>query len=307
MTKTKTNLISAIAIIATIGVSFLAALTTQAAQGTSISPPNNEITADPGETITKTVTIQNSGDIPLQYKMVSNNFEATGENGDSTYMPNGTGGLADWISFSPANFSLAKGEAAEVKYTIEIPKNARAGGHYALLFAQASGISANEQTGSSSTTGLQVGANVLLNVTGNITKEASIAQFSTPRGRINAGEDVEFSIKIQNSGNVHIAPQGTITIFRKGVEVDSIAINETGSRVLPNSTRKYTVVSEKTLLPGPYTAVLNTGYDGGRLEAPSISFAVVGDSSPWMWITGILTSLLILLLIAMLVSNKKKK
>lgn len=272
--------------------------------GLSVAPPNTDLTLSGGEQVTRSLTITNEGSAAASVTMSVNNFTASGEEGGASYLPKGTGGLADWITLSPSSFTLESGDSKDVNVVIDVPSNASAGGHYATVFAYTSAQGAVSGSGAAVTTA--IGANFLVNISGNVVEKASIAEFSTPRSRLNAGEDVEFTIRITNSGNTHINPTGVVEVFRRGVKVDELTLNESGSAILPNSTRAFTVVSQKALLPGAYTASATVSYGSGEvLAAPAISFAIIGDSSLMTLVAGGMAALAVLLALALLVGRKK--
>lgn len=272
--------------------------------GLSVAPPNTDLTLSGGEQVTRSLTITNEGSAAASVTMSVNNFTASGEEGGASYLPKGTGGLADWITLSPSSFTLEGGDSKDVNVVIDVPSNASAGGHYATVFAYTSAQGAVSGTGAAVTTA--IGANFLVNISGNVVEKASIAEFSTPRSRLNAGEDVEFTIRVTNSGNTHINPTGVVEVFRRGVKVDELTLNESGSAILPNSTRAFSVVSKKALLPGAYTASATLSYGSGEvLSAPAISFAIIGDSSLMTLVAGGMAALAVLLALALLVGRKK--
>lgn len=272
--------------------------------GLSVAPPNTDLTLSSGEQVTRSLTVTNEGSAAASITLAANNFTASGEEGGASYLPDGSGGLADWMTLSPASFELESGSSRDVTVIIDVPSNASAGGHYATVFAYTA--AADNVSGSGAAVTTAIGANFLVNISGNVIESASIAEFSTPRSRLNAGEDVEFTIRVTNSGNTHISPTGVVEVYRKGVKVDELTLNAAGSAVLPNSTRAFTVSSDKALLPGAYSAMATVSYGSGEvLSAPAISFAVIGDSSLMSLVAGGLGVLAVLLALALLVGRKK--
>ncbi len=297
------NLLLATFVMGTLFLSIGQASAQTGSLGISIGPPNTELAAAPGESVTRKVQVTNQGSSSVSVDMSKNNSAPSGEEGGASFLP-GTSGLASWMTMSPTSFSLGAGESLDVTIELDVPSNAPAGGHYATLFAAAS---SGDVTTSGSGVGTIVGANFLLNVTGNVREAANLVEFSTPRQRLNAGEDVEFMLRVSNSGNTHLRPSGVVELFRNDVKVDEIAVNESGAFVLPNSTRKFSVESDKALLPGAYSAKVSLSYgSGGQLLSSSpISFAVIGDSSVMTLVAGGLAALVVLLALALVVGRKK--
>lgn len=207
-----------------------------------------------------------------------NNLIAAGESGDPAYEPRGYGGLADWVTIVPNEFSLASGEALEIDYTISVPKSASAGGYAATIFAAATS-SDTVAGGTGSRVGAMVGANLLVNISGDIVEQASVAEFSTAQARLAAGEPLEFTVRVQNSGNSNIKPTGLIELFRKGTKVLELPVNAENGTILPGSIRKFSVGTDEKLASGSYTALLTVSYGAGQiLTTPELAFTVVAGS-----------------------------
>ena len=216
-TRESVQLFSALAVMFTIVMATLLALPVSAQTGQaglSIAPPNTDLTVSGGEQVSRTLVVSNEGTSSVSVTMSANNFAASGEQGGASYLPSGSGGLADWVTVSPSSFELAGGASRDVTVIISVPSNASAGGHYASVFAYTA--ASDEVSGSGAAVTTAIAANFLLNVSGNVVEKASIAEFSTPRSRLNAGEDVGFTVRITNSGNTHVIPTGVVEVFRKG-------------------------------------------------------------------------------------------
>jgi len=82
-------------------------------------------------------------------------------------------------------------------------------------------------------------------------------------------------------------------------------VNDTAGNVLPNSIRRFDSRSNKSLIPGRYTAQLVLTFDGQTLTVPGLSFVVVGESSIAM-MAAIALGILVLILAGALLVNRKK-
>jgi hypothetical protein len=90
-------------------------------------------------------------------------------------------------------------------------------------------------------------------------------------------------VLVQNTGNVHVRPVGTIQIYNAfGKERGEISINGNGNLgyVLPSSSREFDVEwqGQPSLLDmGPYTAVLSLAYgeNGTKSVSQTIGFWVI--------------------------------
>lgn len=273
--------------------------------GTSVSPPITDVTANPGEAITRSLEISNNGNASQTYSFVVANLSASGEEGESAYTGIESGGIASWTTLSPSSVTLGAGESVDLSVKIAVPSNAPAGGHYATVFAKTEGAVAAEGTGSAVST--MVGANILLRVTGTVIENAKIDSFAIGDASFDVGDTADFQIRVSNLGNTHVSPAGYIELFRDGKRVSQVAVNETGANVLPNSTRRFEVSSDALYLPGTYSAKVTLAYAGGKVLTTSddISFVVRGEYSVLVLVSIVLAVLVGALALTLLVKRKK--
>lgn len=271
--------------------------------GTTVSPPVYDLQASPGQTIVQKMTVHNDADVSQSYTPVVNTIAPANEQGGLAFGPTNSNDLSGWITVAPSKLDLPAGQSGEFMITVKVPANASAGGHYATVFAKS-------ETGSVNVNGASltplIGTSLLLKVAGNLTESADVVEFSTSRARLIPGEPIDFSVRVRNTGNVHVRPQGTIQIFRDNVKVDEVAVNDDGLTVLPSSIRKFAASSNKTLPSGSYTARLTMTYGAGQtLSVPAISFVVIGEASVATMVAIILGIFVIILAAALLMNRRK--
>jgi hypothetical protein len=271
--------------------------------GTTVSPPVYDLQASPGQTIVQKMTVHNDAEVSQSYTPVVNTIAPANEQGGLAFGPTNASDLSGWITVSPSKLDLPAGESGDFTITVKVPSNASAGGHYATVFAKS-------ETGTVNVNGASltplIGTSVLLKVAGNLTESADVVEFSTSRARLVPGEPIDFSVRVRNTGNVHVRPQGTIQIFRDNVKVDEVAVNDDGLTVLPSSIRKFAASSNKTLPSGSYTARLTMTYGAGQtLSVPAISFVVIGEASVATMVAIILGIFVIILAAALLMNRRK--
>jgi len=271
--------------------------------GTTVSPPVYDLAGKGGEVIVKKMTVHNDSSAPQSYTSVVNTIAPANEEGGLAFGPASTADLSGWITVSPAKLDLAPNESADFNITIKVPAAAAAGGHYATVFAKSE---SSTQVASGASVTSMVGTSILLKVSGSTVESADVVEFSTSRARLTPGEPIDFSVRMRNTGNVHVRPQGTIQIYRDSVKMDEVAINSDGLNVLPSSIRKFVGSSNKTLPSGSYTAKLALTYGAGQaIAVPAISFVVVGESS-MATMVAIILGIFVLILIAALMVNRRK-
>lgn len=264
----------------------------QSSFGLQVSPPNTEATLDQGQSVEHILQLTNLSDKTLEVLLSIANFTAADdESGRGDFSPDTSVGLASWILISPNKLTLAAGATGNVRYTITAPKDASPGGHYATIFARTN-VPGSNTGGSGSEVGAIVGANILVNISGEVVEKAQIAGFSIPKARYDVDQELEFVARVINQGNTHIKPMGVIEIFKDGKKVKDVPLNPYGGNVLPDSTRKY-AVKAGSLPSGTYTAQLALAYGATKqtLTASPISFVVVGANTIY-YIMGAIAALL---------------
>jgi len=202
------------------------------------------------ETRAKTKTglkVFNETDKAGTFYFEAQNFTAKGEQGDP-YFAGDTGkeGLASWIGL-PDPIHIEPGELKQVVFTIKVPENADPGGHYAAIFLSTTPPS---EQGGVVGVAAKIGTLVLLRVGGDVVEQGKLVEFSLTNGKqLFAHLPIDFSVRIENLGTVHIKPAGVIEIRdifgRKAAEVKvNIAKMPDGKEkpvgnILPESIRKF--------------------------------------------------------------------
>src|SRR5205085_5416033 len=97
--------------------------------GLAVSPPTFEVVAAPGETVRRTVKLQNLSDSPRRVDVAGRNFTAKGEEGqaDLTSEPT-TFALADWLSVAPNHVELPPKSEQSFDFALTLPAGAEPGG-----------------------------------------------------------------------------------------------------------------------------------------------------------------------------------
>ena len=260
------------------------------ARGLNISPLNFELTANPGDAILNKLKIYNpSESTTIAIEMEVEDFTVVGETGTVMIEPAEieTYSLAQWITVEPKVFILEPNEQKFVDFIINVPENAEPGGHYGSVLAGTRGVIGGDITGAAVVH--KVGSLVLLTVAGEVNESMIVKEFSTP-GFAEYGP-IEFKIRFENLGTVHVRPKGFIAITNwRDKKVIDIPFPQ--NNVIPGSVRKIEASWNKEWLFGKYTAILvgSYGMTNTPFEPPVLTFWVF----PWKIM---LVVLLILLLI----------
>jgi len=249
-------------------LSFSLAQNTVSTQSLEVSPPSQELQADPGQTLTAKAKIRNRSTNSINIKVRIEDFTSTGEEGQVALVEKGPQSLTSWVEITPQSFLLKPGETKEVTAKINVPKEA-AGGHYGSFVFSADGGQAAPGTAAVSQ---ELASLFLIRVSGPVNEQLSIAEFSAP-AFLEFGP-VPFTIKFTNSGNVHVKPFGLINITNIFGRVVKDVVVKGDTNIFPGASRKVTVTYDKKWLFGPYKAqaVLNFGSRNESLYATTTFF-----------------------------------
>ena len=241
---------------------------TAVSQTLSVSPTLFQMNATPGQTWQSEIRVinVNNYDITVYPQVV--NFAPQGETGQGDFIPvfaSETNGqtLAEWVDMTKEGITIPKQQTVSVPFTIHCPPNAAPGGHYAaILIGTKSGSGEGE---SALKTAQFVSSLFFVRVAGDVQESGTIREFRSTETILQSPE-ATFEVRFQNTGNVHLQPQGDITIYNMwGEERGTIPINHQThfGNVLPQSIRKFTFTwkSEESAFDiGRYRAVVTLGY-----------------------------------------------
>ncbi len=284
-------------------------------QGLEISPPVIELQADPGQTITTSINIRNVTQGVLIAKGKADDFGAgTDESGQPKLLLDETGAtrysLKYWVSGVP-DLTLAPQELKKNTIRIVVPANAEPGGHFGVVRFTA--VPPNLE-GTGVALSASIGALILLKVSGTITEKVSLAEFSasqTHKDKVNGDVvhkgsffeygPVDFLVRVKNEGSVHEKVQGSIKVTDMlGHTTGTVAVNDKGGNVLPDSIRRFEESLGKKQLFGHYTAALTLNYASGKTLSAKMGFWVI----PWVLLLLVLAGLVVLVFVLRLAVRK---
>lgn len=283
-------------------VSFLGNIAfAQVSQTISVSPTLFDMKVAKEQSWQSEIRVTNVNDYDITVYPQVVNFAPLGETGRGDFIPvfeEETQGktLAEWIHLPPAGITISRQETKTISFNVSVPKDAAPGGHYAAILI---GTKPPVNNGSSEVQTAQfVTTLFFLRVDGDISERGTIREFTTAKNLI-AKPEAEFLLRFENEGNVHLQPQGDITIYNMwGQERGRIPINQQThfGNVLPNSIRQFTFSwnGEYSLLDiGRYKAIATLGY--GQDIKNFVTSATYFWIIPWQQI------LIVLLVISFLI------
>jgi hypothetical protein len=250
----KTNALSALLLVL-FGVGIAGAQ--EATRTVTIAYPTLIHKIDPGDHTEGITKVINQSTTTLTFKLGIQDFVVTDTLGTPNILPPGTlnnkYSASAWIGATPTTFTLKPGEAQTVNYYIQVPQNARPGGHYAALVYTP--IVTKGVTGSGSTVNSQMGSLFYVTVNGPIHEQALISKFFA--NPFQEYGPVDVLTQIRNLGDLHIAPQGTVT-------VSGLFFNQTQNlpihNIFPEAARDFQNTFGQTFMLGRYKAVVLASY-----------------------------------------------
>lgn len=237
----------------------------------SVSPTVFELSANPGEVLENSFRIVNGTDQELTLSATPKNFTAEGEEGGVNLTEEETSfSLANWIAVSPQEIVVPARGSQTFDFSITVPENAEPGGHFGSVIVSTNPVSL-DTTGAS--VSQEAGPLLLVSVAGDIQKSAKIVEFKPAQGFYESGP-VTLETRVQNDGNVHFKPTGTISIKDMfGNEVTKINLEE--KNVLPDTIRKLVNEWSPGFSVGRYTADLSIVFGTDQaVETASTSFII---------------------------------
>lgn len=258
----------------------------------TVAPSAIELSGARGETMSSMFTIINPQANEQEYFLGTMGFTAKDDSGAPQFFPadGQDDPLPRWMTFSSSSVVVPAQSTGDVSFQVAIPDDIASGGYYAAITispAPADVVATNGAILEAKTAIL-----VFLTVKGETEESLALLDFTASGERF----DLPFAIfrfRLQNQGNVHVKPEGTLTLTGVfGQIMASLDANEAGGRVLPGSTRIfevrptnvpqnwYEIVSYQMshLAVGPVTAQMNLSYgDTGETISSELTLWVF----PW--------------------------
>ncbi len=245
----------------------------QSGTGVKVGPIRIEELVEPGEVVTKKVKVTNLADVSQIFYVYVMDFTAQGEGGGVVLYQTGIQEgpfLGSWVEATKEGISFNPGQEKEIPITFRVPKEVGPGGYYGAIVFGPKPPQINPAEGSVIALTHQAAVLVLFHVLGEVDENARIREFATDKNIYSAPFRVQFLTRIENLGNVHIKPVGSIKITNmRGKEAANLAVNPSGGNVLPKIIRRFENTWEGNFGFGKYAAflVLNYGvpaHQGGQ-------------------------------------------
>ena len=225
----------------------------------TVTPPTVSVTGNPGYYTEGTMGIINDSDSPITFKAEMHDFIVQDNVGTPEILPANTlmttYSAAAWMGVTPQTFTIQPKKRQNLNYFIQIPGNAKPGGHYAaVVFVPVSEKNTVENTGSQ--VNGQVGTLFSVAVNGLIKENATVSKFSA--NSFQEYGPVNISSQIKNYGDLHIKPKGYITVSDMLGRKAILPLKE--NNIFPQAARDYENQFGTSLMIGRFKAELLASY-----------------------------------------------
>ena len=273
----------------------------QEVQSITISPLVFDLSADKGEILKESLKVYNPSDRSIKIKLTTEDFLPKGERGEVEIVElepelENIISLAKWIKLEENEFILEPRQEKIINFTIEIPKDAEAGGKYGSLIVNVSGLGEIEGVGAKVLQ--KVASLILFSIKGKVEEKLVVLDFKGPNFREYG--PINFSLRLENQGTVHLRPRGLVAITDwRNRKVADLPIPQLA--VLPGAKRTIDINWDNRNIFGHFTATLVGSY-GSKNEPLTATWTF------WVWplkIT-ILIVLIAILFIYFLIKNRKR-
>jgi hypothetical protein len=293
----------------------------------TVSPVFYDLSVNPGGSVSERIRIRNNTSSPLPLKVEIKKM-AGNANGDLTLNEDNSDGSLNWVKIDDTSITARPGEWTNVPFKIDVPETAAYGYYYTINFT-------HDTQNPNQTTGTALSGSAAVPILLTVRKdganaEAKLVDFS-PSKFISETLPVDFTVKLENVGNIHVRPRGNIFITRNGKDnIATLEVNPGQAGIIPDSSKEFTaswkdgfIVREEVMEDGQikmddngkpvtkltinwnkltdlrwgkYTANLLMVYDNGTRDVPieaSKSFWVI----PWKAITVFVVGIIIAFLL----------
>ena len=260
-----------------------------------LEPGKMEIFANPGDSLTRSITVTNKAASSVSFKVEVEDFTGSATqdmpvvllgNEKSPYS------FKDNLVPEITSFTLGAGEKITIPVKINVPYNAQPGGFYSsVLVSNAPSVDTTSgATGVEGKTKLisRVGTLFFVRVNG-IAKESGSLDDVQVLKPTKDDANYKFNILFKNDGNVHLVPFGWVTVTNfSGKELAKLPVD--AYFAMPQSIRYREILWAAPSLFGKYSVKvdLNRGYGSNLIDSKTVSFWVI----PWGMIVGFIVVVL---------------
>lgn len=233
--------------------------------GVSLSPMDEKLILNPGDTYSGTLTVtnqyQNTEDLDFTvevkpfYVDENYNYDLSVNNGDYNQ-------IVEWITLKETEGHLSPNESAKVNYTINVPKTAPAGGQYAAIKVSTKPRQSENSGGINIKETAGVACCLYVEITGQTVKQGEIKDVDMPSFLLSGG--ITGSASIKNTGNVHSIASYILQVYPLFGDEELYTNEENPQKmiILPDRTLYNETVWNNTPAIGIFNVVYTVEFEG---------------------------------------------
>ena len=257
--------------VATILVTLISVLNVKMANAASfvVSPLNNYVIINPGDSYESSFKVLNpvGSENDIKYEVKMEHFYEGDDGAVLLEEVGDTGQILKWVTLkSEDTGTLAPNESAEIRYVINVPKDAAGGGQYVAFAVEAKNYDETDDFGEGTSTTLEqrmvIAYRVFVEVTGKVTRSGEILNVDVP-GFLLSGNIFGSSI-IKNTGNVHGIASYKLQVFPlfSDEEIYTNEENPITRTIMPDRSMYHDLAWEKTPSIGIFNVVYTVEFEG---------------------------------------------
>lgn len=273
----------------------------------TVSPMNQKLILDPGESYTASFKIHApaTNNVDMNYEIsvgafyVDEDYETTfDEAGDMNQ-------IVDWITIDSAKKGkLTPNEGEEVIFTIDVPKDAPAGGQYATIKVTSKADESGESTSGTAATVqqvFQIAHLVFAEITGDTIHNGEIAEINVPSFLLSG--NIAGTSAIKNTGNVHGSAKYTLQVFPlfSGEEVYTNEEEPETRTILPDRTLYNELTWENTPAFGIFNVIYTVEFEGVTAQVSKLVIKCP------IWLLAIIIFIIAVLIIWLIIRARGRK
>ena len=265
----KTLLKSAVVCLCSMGLVIGYAPSSHAADGQfSVSPMNQKVVLTPGETYDGSFKITNPATNALDFSYtasvtpfyVDDDYRIIYENnGDYSQM-------VDWISVDNPSGTISPNDTKELYFSINVPKDAPAGGQYAAITVTSDNNKISEDNNINIQARYSIAHIIYAEIAGTTVRQGEIQNVDVPSFLLDG--NIKASSTIKNTGNVHGEAKYVLQIFPlfSNEEVYTNAEDPDEKTILPDRILYDELIWDKTPDIGIFNVKYTVEFEGQTAE-----------------------------------------
>jgi hypothetical protein len=261
-----------------------------------MEPAKFEVFVNPGQTVTKYLTITSRISQPTTFKITEEDFVGTDDPDSPLQLlgdERGPYSLKDFIIPEIPEFTLKYGERISLPIYVSVPQNTSPKGFYGAIIVATKPSGSGAAVEQSTRVVSRLGALFLVRVNGEAKESGQLIAFNLlgGSGNVLGSSPSGFEVVFKNDGNVHLVPHGLVRVTNLfGSKIGSVPVDAYFS--LPDSTRTRDVTwKNPPFMIGRYSATLDfyKGYKNEN-EIRTLAFWVL----PWKIVAPIFVAIVLI-------------